>query len=210
MLISEIENTYFNNGCLLLAGVDEAGRGPLAGPVVAACVSLPNGKVISNKLNEVNDSKKLTPKKREELFYIIKNEFEGIGVGLCNNNEIDELNILQASLLAMKRSLEQLKNQPDMVLVDGNFLIPNIKLKQACLINGDRLAFSVAAASIIAKVTRDEIMKEMHELFPVYGFDRHKGYGTKIHLENLNKFGPTEIHRKSFAPVANAFLVKKR
>ncbi|KKQ62218.1 MAG: Ribonuclease HII [Parcubacteria group bacterium GW2011_GWE2_38_18] len=198
MLISELENGLLRQG-LIVAGVDEVGRGPLAGPVLAACVSLPFGMKLNKKLKEINDSKKLTAKKREELFYVISNEINDIGIGICEPTEIDRLNIFHASLLAMKKAIEQLKKTPDIVLVDGKFLIPRLNIKQQCIVKGDSLVFSIAAASIIAKVTRDRIMQENHEKYPRYGFDRHKGYGTKLHFENISKFGITEIHRKSFA-----------
>ena len=199
------ENKIFNQGYKLVAGVDEAGRGPLAGPVVAACVILDsNFKVGSDKLNLIKDSKKLTAKKREELFQVIEEYFLEIGVGICDNKTIDKINILQATFLAMKKSLGGLKQKPDFVLVDGGFKIPNYSSNQENIIRGDDLVFSIAAASIIAKVTRDKLMEKIHNEYPQYGFDKHKGYGTKLHLENLKKHGPCPIHRFSFGPVADA------
>lgn len=200
------EQTIFNQGYNLLGGIDEAGRGPLAGPVVAACVLMPRdfvasaGAGLNPSLQLVNDSKKLSAKKREEAFEIIKNNFS-VGVGICDHIAIDRINILQASFLAMKKAVGALKRKPDFIILDGKFPIPNISVKQKAVIRGDSLVFSIAAASIIAKVTRDRIMMEMHEKYPEYGFDRHKGYGTKLHLERLKEFGPCPIHRKSFGPM---------
>lgn len=200
------EQTIFNQGYNLLGGIDEAGRGPLAGPVVAACILMPRdfvasaGAGLSPSLRLVNDSKKLSAKKREEAFAVIKNNFS-VGVGICDHITIDRINILQASFLAMKKAVSALKRKPDFIILDGNFPIPNISVKQKAIVSGDSLVFSIAAASIIAKVTRDRIMMEMHEKYPEYGFDRHKGYGTKLHLERLKEFGPCPIHRTSFAPV---------
>ena len=142
----------------------------------------------------------MTPKKREEAFGIIKSELD-FGIGICDHETIDRINILEATFLAMKKALSALKQRPDFVLVDGKFAIPNLSIKQKAVIDGDRLIFSIAAASIIAKVTRDRIMLEMHKLYPQYEFNKHKGYGTKLHLAALKKFGPSPIHRRSFRPV---------
>ncbi|MBU4257091.1 ribonuclease HII [Patescibacteria group bacterium] len=199
------EQNLFNEGYGLIAGIDEAGRGPLAGPVVAACVIFKPGFKMEDlefsELRLVNDSKKLNEKKREALFKVIKEECRGIGVGICDHKTIDRINILQATFLAMKKAIGALKEKPEFIMVDGKFLIPNCSYKQKAIIGGDKSVFSIAAASIIAKVTRDRIMRKMHEQYPDYGFDKHKGYGTKLHLACLKKYGPCEIHRRSFGPI---------
>lgn len=198
----EEEQNILSQGYNIIGAIDEAGRGPLAGPVVAACVlirgdALPH---ISEELSLINDSKKLSAKKREQAFHIIKDNFE-FGIGMCDHNTIDRINILQAAFLAMKKAIGDLKQKPDYIILDGGFPMPNISIKQKNIIRGDSLVFSIAAASIIAKVTRDRIMLKMHEVYPDYGFDKHKGYGTKLHMEQLRNFGPSHIHRKSFRPV---------
>jgi ribonuclease HII len=202
MLNLEEEQNIFSQGYNIIGAIDEAGRGPLAGPVVAACVLTRAGALphISDDLALINDSKKLTAKKRERLFDIIKNEFD-VGVGVCDHITVDRINILQASFLAMKKAISDLKEKPDYIILDGGLPIPNMSIKQKAIISGDALVFSIAAASIIAKVARDRMMMQMHEIYPNYGFDRHKGYGTKLHMEQLKKFGPCPIHRKTFAPV---------
>ncbi len=202
MLDFKIEKYLFSKGYKTIGSIDEAGRGPLAGPVVAACVVLkPDFKIKNKKLKDVKDSKKLTAKKRNELFDIIHEEIECIGVGICDNQTIDRINILQASFLAMKKALGSLKEKPHFTLVDGRFLIPNCSFEQKAIIKGDEKIFSIATASIIAKVTRDRIMEKYHEQYPQYNFNKHKGYGTKTHLEALEKFGPCPIHRFSFKRV---------
>lgn len=182
-------------------GVDEAGRGPLAGPVVAAAVKL---KEYSEELNEINDSKKLSEKKREKLFDIIKNNFY-IGVGEARVEEIDEVNILNATFLAMRRALENLEKtnfvelDKNLILVDGNFKIREYKGRQLPVIKGDAKSLSIAAASIVAKVTRDRQLKDLALLYPEYEFEKHKGYGTKKHIEQIKKSGKIEgVHRNSF------------
>jgi ribonuclease HII len=179
---------------LVVAGVDEAGRGPLAGPVVAAAVILPS----DFKLPGLDDSKKLTAEKREALFKIISERSISVGVGIVDNFEIDRINILQASLLAMRLAVQELSIAPSQILVDGRFIIPNLNIKQQAIIGGDGKSESIAAASVIAKVTRDRIMLTIHDRFPQYGFDRHKGYGTKDHFAAIKKYGLTNLHRKSF------------
>lgn len=181
-------------------GVDEAGRGPLAGPVVAAAVKL---KKYSEVLDEINDSKKLTEKKREKLYDIIVENFE-IGVGVVSAIEIDEVNILNATFLAMRKALCELQDklkdyEQNIVLVDGNFKIREYKGEQVPIVKGDAKSLSIAAASIIAKVTRDRMMRELDKVYPNYDFSKHKGYGTKKHVEILKKMGPIKgIHRNSF------------
>jgi ribonuclease HII len=196
------ESAIFNHGFGMIGAIDEAGRGPLAGPVVAACVICPRGFDFSREgLSEINDSKQLSYKKRAELSAQILAIFPEVGVGLSDHLTIDRVNILEAAYLAMKKAVGALKTKPDFVLVDGRFVIPNFSIKQKAIISGDKLVLTIAAASIVAKVRRDRIMEEMHELYPQYGFDRHKGYGTKLHMDKLKEYGPCPIHRRSFAPV---------
>ncbi|RLC38264.1 ribonuclease HII [Candidatus Falkowbacteria bacterium] len=196
------EKEIFKKGYLSLGGIDEAGRGPLAGPVVAACVVIDSKfKVNNEKFYKINDSKKLTAKKREELYEIIINNASEVGVGVCDHKTIDRINILQATFLAMKKAISTLKKRPEFLVLDGSFQIPNLSLEQEAIIKGDELVFTIAAASIIAKVERDRIMEALHNDFPQYSFDKHKGYGTKLHMENLKKYGPSPVHRVSFKPV---------
>ena len=177
----------------LICGVDEAGRGPLAGPVCAAAVILPKGLVIPG----LNDSKKLSDKRRRELFPIIQHEAVSFGIAFASQEEIDEINILQATFLAMRRAMEQLNPQPEFALIDGNretdFGVPC-----KTVIKGDSLSANIAAASVLAKVTRDNWMMEAAEKYPGYGFEIHKGYGTKAHYAALEKLGPCPIHRRTF------------
>ncbi len=201
MLDLRTEQIYWLRGYRIIGAIDEAGRGPLAGPVVAACVLVPADFTMPDSLAGVKDSKKLTAKKREELYDEIMDAFAEVGVGICDHAAIDRINILEATFLAMKKALGTLRRKPDIALIDGNRPIPNSSLVQKPIVKGDARVFSIAAASIIAKVTRDRLMLAFHERYPKYGFDKHKGYGTKQHLECLEKYGPCEIHRKSFAPV---------
>ena len=192
-LINQFENEGYYRGYLSIGGIDEAGRGPLAGPVVASVVVFePN-----TKIEGVNDSKKLSEAKREELFDIIKEKAIDYGIGIVNNNEIDEINILNATYLAMKKALNCLENQPDYLLIDAA-TIPGVDIDQKPIIKGDSKSISIAAASILAKVTRDNIMYQYDDMYPGYGFKGHKGYGTKEHYEAIEKLGITPIHRKSF------------
>ncbi len=187
----------FLNHVELLAGVDEVGRGPLAGPVVAAAVILDPAKII----NGLNDSKKINQKKREQLSNEIKANALAWSLGRAEVEEIDELNILKASLLAMKRAVESLKIKPKMVVVDGQYT-PDVDYEKIAIIKGDSLVPAISAASIIAKVARDDEMIRFDEVYPGYGFSSHKGYPTKQHIKSLEKLGITEIHRRSFTPVA--------
>lgn len=189
----EIENSYFAQGFRLICGVDEAGRGPLAGPVCAAAVILPPNIEIPG----LNDSKKLSDKRRRELMPVIKDCALAYGIAFADETEIDSINILQATFLAMERAISQLSVQPELALIDGNrekdFGVP-VKT----VIHGDSLSASIAAASVLAKVTRDDLMLEMAEKYPQYGFDVHKGYGTKAHYSALQQYGPCPIHRMTF------------
>jgi ribonuclease HII len=180
----------------LIAGVDEAGRGPLAGPVVAAAVILDDLQPIAG----LNDSKKLSAKRREQLFDEIRARALCFAIAEASVQEIDRLNILQATLLAMKRAVEGLRLKPQRVLVDGNRL-PTLDILAEAIVQGDALVPSISAASILAKVHRDRLCQHLHERYPVYGFDQHKGYGTAQHLNALREHGPAECHRLTFAPV---------
>ena len=202
MLDLQTEKKIFDLGYQYVAGVDEAGRGPLAGPVVAACVVIgPDFKIDSDELKLVADSKKLSAKKRELLFKIIKEKVLAVEISVVGHEVIDKINILQASLLAMRKSIEACKIQPDFILIDGNQMIPKLHITQKTIVSGDSYVFCIAAASIIAKVSRDYLITELDKKYPEYQFAKHKGYGTKLHLEKLLEFGPCEIHRKSFRPV---------
>jgi ribonuclease HII len=183
----------------LVAGVDEAGRGPLAGPVVAAAVILDD----LNPIQGLNDSKKLTAKRREALFDEIRARALCFSIAESSEQEIDQINILQATLLAMKRAVEGLRLPPKLVLVDGNRL-PTLAMRSEAIVQGDALIPAISAASILAKVHRDRLCQEMHQRYPVYGFDQHKGYGTAQHLAALQAHGPADCHRMTFAPVARS------
>ncbi len=189
----EIENSHFANGIKLICGVDEAGRGPLAGPVCAAAVILPPHADIPG----LNDSKKLTDKRRRELFPIIKEQAIAYGIGFASHEEIDEINILQATYLAMERALNQLSVRPELALIDGN-RAKDFGLPVETVVKGDSRSASIAAASILAKVTRDDLMEEAAKEYPQYQFEIHKGYGTKAHYAALIEHGPSPIHRMSF------------
>lgn len=201
MLDLQTEKEIMSLGYNFIAGVDEAGRGPLAGPVVAACVIVDKDFQIDDDLKLVADSKKLTAKKRELLFKAIKEKALAVEISVIGHETIDKINILQASLFAMKKSIAACKIQPDYVLIDGNQKIPGLTIKQQSIISGDAKVFCIAAASIIAKVSRDWLMQEEDKKYPNYQFAKHKGYGTKLHLEMLELYGPCPIHRQSFAPV---------
>lgn len=188
-----IETGHFEKGIFTICGVDEAGRGPLAGPVCAAAVILPPNLEIPG----LTDSKKLSDKRRRELYPIIMEQAVSYGIGLASHEEIDEINILQATFLAMERALEQLKVRPDLALIDGNRQ-KDFGLPVETVVKGDSLSASIAAASVLAKVTRDDIMIAMAQEHPGYGFEIHKGYGTKAHYAALEKLGPSPIHRTTF------------
>lgn len=193
--LKKYENDLYlqiGNDCYI-GGVDEVGRGPLAGPVVAACVILPQ----DNNLLYINDSKKLSAKKREELDLEIRKVAIDIGIGVVDEKTIDEINILQATYLAMQKAIESMQVKPNALLNDA-VTIPNINIKQIPIIKGDAKSISIASASIIAKVYRDNLMINMSSKYPYYLFDKNKGYGTKEHIDAIKKYGPCEIHRKSF------------
>ena len=189
----QIEKTLHAKGYSLICGIDEAGRGPLAGPVCASAVILPEGLIIPG----LDDSKKLTDKRRRELFPVIKEKAVAYGIGLATHEEIDEINILQATFLAMKRALAELKISPQFALIDGN-RETDFGLPVQTVIKGDSLSANIAAASVLAKVTRDDIMEAMAVDYPGYGCEIHKGYGTRAHYEALRTYGPCAIHRMSF------------
>lgn len=188
-----IEHSLFEKGMSVVCGVDEAGRGPLAGPVCAAAVILPPDVDIPG----LNDSKKLSDKKRRELFPVIKECAIAYGIAFADHHEIDEINILQATYLAMERALSKLKVKPDIALIDGN-RAKDFGVPVQTVVHGDSLSASIAAASVLAKVTRDDYMLEMAEKYPQYGFEIHKGYGTKAHYSALQKEGASPIHRMTF------------
>ena len=190
----EFEKAAVNSGFSCICGVDEAGRGPLAGPVCAAAVILPEGAVIAG----LDDSKKLTEKKREKLYDIIKKTAVAYSVAYGTLEEIETVNILEATYLAMNRAIEGLSVKPDFALIDGNRIPRGIKIPCETIVKGDSKSMSVAAASVLAKVTRDRLMLEYDKKYPEYNFKKHKGYGTKEHTELIKQYGPCEIHRLSF------------
>ena len=187
------ENEALSKGYNNICGVDEAGRGPLAGPVCAAAVILPKGEIIQG----VNDSKKLTEKKREALYDVIKEKAVAYSIAFASVEEIEEMNILNATMLAMKRAVDGLDIPADYAMIDGN-KIPNLNIPAEYVIKGDANSMSIAAASILAKVTRDRLCADYEKEYPQYGFAKHKGYGTKLHREMILKYGPCKIHRMSF------------
>ncbi len=195
----QLEAMLSDQGYAAICGVDEAGRGPLAGPVVAAALILPAGVTIPG----CTDSKKLTAEAREDVFDEIVELGLICAVGVVDSQSIDQMNILKASLMAMRKAVMELSRTPDIILVDGNYPIPRIPQPQYAIISGDSRCQSIAAASIIAKVTRDRIMDKYDRLYPKFSFAKHKGYPTPEHLEELRKHGPCDIHRKSFKPVAD-------
>ncbi|MBQ2943834.1 MAG: ribonuclease HII [Ruminococcus sp.] len=189
----EFENLAYEKGYKYVCGVDEAGRGPLAGPVCAAAVILPKGIILEG----VNDSKKLTEKKREKLFDIITESAVSYNIAFATVEEIEEINILNATMLAMKRAVEGLDVPADFAYIDGN-RTPNLDIPSEYIIKGDARSMSVAAASILAKVSRDRLLLEYAKLYPEYCFEKHKGYGTKLHTDMIKEHGPSPVHRMSF------------
>jgi len=200
------ERELWGKGYRFVAGVDEVGRGPLAGPVVAACVIFPE----DINLPGLDDSKKLTPPKREEFYRKIRDCSLEYGIGIIREKEIDKLNILRASLKAMHKAVSGLKNRPDFLLIDGNQKIPELAIPQLPVVKGDSLSLSCAAASIIAKVERDRMMRNLHRKYPRFCFDQNKGYSSKKHLEALEEFGPCRIHRRSFKSVMECLVKQER
>ena len=199
------EKELYKKGYKLIGGVDEAGRGPLVGPVVAACVILP----INYSCPGLNDSKQLTEKKREKLYDIIMKDAISVGVGVVDNKKIDEINILEASRLAMKLAIDNMDIKPDYVLSDA-MKLTNIDIPYQDIIHGDALSLSIAAGSVIAKVTRDRMMYELDKKYPEYGFAKHKGYPTKLHMESLKKYGVLDIYRFTYKPVSDLINNDKR
>lgn len=195
MFMTAYEQQYYNKGYRLMAGIDEVGRGPLAGPVVAAAVILPTNFYLPG----IDDSKKLSEQKREQFFAEISEKAVSIGIGLIENNEIDEINIFAATKRAMLTAIAQLESKPDFLLIDAVKL--ETEYPSEAIIKGDSLSISIAAASIVAKVTRDRVLKEYDQVYPQYGFARNAGYGTKEHLQAIELHGITPIHRKSFSPI---------
>lgn len=187
------EKEALAKGYKSVCGVDEAGRGPLAGPVCAAAVILPEGVIIDG----VNDSKKLSEKKRESLFDVIREQALSYSIAYATVDEIEEINILNATMLAMRRAIDGLEIKADYAMIDGN-KIPPIDIDAECIVKGDAKSMSIACASILAKVSRDRLLYKYAEEYPMYGFDKHKGYGTKVHREAILKYGPCPYHRKSF------------
>ncbi len=188
------ERECLDRGYKVVCGVDEAGRGPLAGPVCAAAVVLKNGEIIEG----ANDSKKLSEKKRELLFDVIRERAAAYSAAFSDEEEIEKLNILNATHLAMQRAVEGLSVKPDIALIDGNTVPRDLKIPTRTIVGGDALSMSIACASIVAKVTRDRYMKELDSKYPVYEFGRHKGYGTKIHIQKIREFGASPVHRRGF------------
>lgn len=189
----EYENKAYEQGYKTICGVDEAGRGPLAGPVYACAVVLPKGHIVEG----VNDSKKLSEKKREILYDKIIDECLCWSIGIATEKEIDEINILQATFLAMKRAVDGLEVKPDLALIDGNKK-PGLDIDEWDIVKGDAKSANISAASVIAKVSRDRFMLELAEKYPQYQFEKHKGYGTKLHYEMIEKYGVSPVHRKTF------------
>lgn len=192
--LKQIEKNFHEKGIKYIAGIDEAGRGPLAGPVVVASVIMPEGSMIEG----VNDSKKVSEKKREKLYDLILKEAVSYGIGIIYQDEIDKINILQATKKGLTEAVEQMDIKPDLIMVDALTGIDTLGIPYHSIIKGDAKCYSISAASIIAKVTRDRIMREWDKVYPEYGFASHKGYGTAKHISALKEYGPCPIHRRSF------------
>ncbi len=192
--LKEIEEEIYNSGANYICGIDEAGRGPLAGPVVVAAVIMPRNSMIEG----VNDSKKVSEKKREALYDIITNEAISYGVGIIDQKEIDRVNILNATKEGLTMAVKELSPKPDTIIVDALNNIDTLGIPYKSIIKGDAKCYSISAASIIAKVTRDRIMRQWDELYAQYGFAKHKGYGTASHIQAIKEYGPCPLHRKSF------------
>lgn len=192
--LKQMEQEFFDKGVSLIAGIDEAGRGPLAGPVVVACVMLPKDSMIEG----VNDSKKVSENKREKLYDIILQEAISYGIGIIDQEEIDRINILQATKKAVTMAISQMETKPNIIMVDALNGIDTLGIPYKSIIKGDAKCYSIAAASIIAKVTRDRIMREWDKVYKEYGFSAHKGYGTAKHIAAIKEYGPCPLHRRSF------------
>lgn len=192
--LKKIENEIYKTGVQTICGIDEAGRGPLAGPVVVAAVIMPKDSFIEG----VNDSKKVSEKKREALYEQITNEAIAWGVGIIDQKEIDKINILNATKKGLTTAIKELKVKPDRIIVDALDKIDTLGIPYTPIIKGDAKCYSIAAASIIAKVTRDRIMRQWDEIYPMYGFEKHKGYGTAMHMQAIREYGLCPIHRRSF------------
>ena len=192
--LKKIDKEFFDKGVKYIAGIDEAGRGPLAGPVVVASVILPQDSMIEG----INDSKKVSEAKREKLYDLIINEAISYGIGIIYQDEIDEINILQATKKGLTEAIKQMEIKPNIIMVDALSGIDTLGIPYKSIIKGDAKCYSIAAASIIAKVTRDRIMREWDNVYPEYGFGSHKGYGTAKHIAAIKEFGPCSIHRKTF------------
>ncbi|MBI4684181.1 MAG: ribonuclease HII [Nitrospirae bacterium] len=201
MDIYRYDESVLEKGFKRIAGIDEAGRGPLAGPVVAAAVVLPRGQ----KIERLRDSKKVPEKEREFLFFEILGSCVDVGVGMIDADEIDRINILRATKRAMEKAVNDLSTEPDILVIDAVHL-SSVSIEQISHIKGESVSASIAAASIIAKVVRDRLMYQYHNIYPLYGFEKHKGYGTKEHIEKLRHYGPCPIHRKSFEKVMSLAL----
>ncbi len=193
-MLKQYENDLRNKGYKYICGIDEAGRGPLAGPVVVASVIMPENSMIEG----VNDSKKVSEKKREKLYDLILEEAISYGVGIIGQDEIDEINILNATKKGLTTSLKELTQKPDLIIVDALTHIDTLGTPYESIIKGDAKCYSISAASIIAKVTRDRIMREWDKIYPQYGFAQHKGYGTSAHINAIKEYGPCILHRKTF------------
>lgn len=192
--LKKIEEQIYKEGADLIGGIDEAGRGPLAGPVVVACAVMPKDSMIEG----VNDSKKISEKKREKLYDEIINNAVSYGVGIIDQKDIDSMNILNATKFGLTTAVKELNVKPDIILVDALTNIDTCKIPYKSIIKGDAKCYSIACASIIAKVTRDRIMRQWAEIYPQYGFEKHKGYGTAMHINAIKEYGLTPLHRNSF------------